>query len=744
MRLPLSTLLPAAMLALALAPLAPAAAAEDAQRVLLEEMTGLLVDARGWRPAELELEAGPEGVRGALTVDEADARVAGQLPAGDIPVAGAFDPDLGRITLRTETGDRRGEILIEIAQTDRGALAALFQEGRNGRRGRSAGRGFFLPEDDEDRIEHMVETRDELEGWRPAARGGDCPPALARWLEEAIALHARRRNIVEVRAALETPAFAEAFGAPYAETEADDLKRGGDLIAGACKPDDPRRASFADLTAQMVANADVYRDHNAHHRQREIAAAWRAAVEAEIPGDVYGELDLQFLERLWRDVGLGGLGHDVRDLAPALAARREVLWEAKKRAAKLEIFDRYKDRFDVLIEAAANPLNQTPDIAEAVQAKLAAYLPAAAARFAEAAERPSDAEFMLVWARGVESGGPCPLADRDDCEDIAETFEDRVEDLVEDFADALEEAAERRLGDDARNLDRLAAAVDFARDTAGRYGALLAIDDLEDAWDDVTDRRRRLQDDLEDELLEELARRQGDAPLLDFEARYFFEGDLAADDMEDVAERLDAELRRQAPFRDIPGGDYLNALVNGDARRLAALDRVYMRGLKPFFNLALQSLALLNPSVRGAIAREVENLSAIQAVFGTYLLNYGEAYPGCLGPSPSVFRVTTSQDTVTTDSSGQEVRRVRNWTERDDYAVPRRLDPHFRQLWQADQRTTDQRFWDAVFNDGQTTRLVRAMEAAMDDHDCDSAPIKALEAGMIAYHAEIRRRLGRR
>lgn len=703
------------------------------------EWKGVVVNARLLRPVTLTLDNNDGSVSGTLVLHDVEGTRTrlGEIDV-DIPLVGEFDPALGVVSVSTESGNRLGELAIEVMLADDNALVAMFRLGRRGTRGSREAKGVLAAKRDRDALVHLVETASALRNWRPQAVDGKCPRDLAEWLDNALELKSSGRHVADALQAFEDPVFEEAFDAPYETVGADALKKGSGLIRGACRPEDRRLGQQADQVSFMVADARIYQDYHLLRLETAAAEPWVEDISAALAADVaLGSRQLDLLETRWRDFGLARLGYELRSLEPLLAARREVLREQDKRDQKLAMYDNYSERFDLLVTLAGS------DGTEGAQEKLDAYLKPAAEIYAAEAIRPDEARFMLAWAHGINSGATCPLSKASHCKNIAEDFEDRAEALADSFESELEQLADTRLDNRDRSLEQLAAQVVFAAEMRSRYGDLLAVGDLEDAWEDVVDERRNLQDRLDETLLEELESRTATTALIAFESEYFAPGDLDERAMRDIDELLRERLATEAPFRDLPAGDYLNAAVNGETARLMALDREYMQGLKPLLGLTAQSLSMIMPQEVRTLRAEVDNLSAVHATLGTFLLEYGTTYPDCLGANPARFEVTRSQSTVTRDRFGSEISRVQNWTTRDEYAVPQRLAATFNQVWRSDFRTADARFMDAMLNDSRLSTLVRSTQRAMSDRACDSPEMMALEQGLIRYYRNVSARVGR-
>lgn len=709
--------------------------------------SGLVLESRKPYPATLSLDVDGADVQGVLRIESLNGAVPGLITAdADIPVEGTYDPAIGVLSLTTQSGDRRGEVIFDIAVSDVGSVAVASEQRHINGRGAQRARAVFATDRNEmAALERIAVLSATFEGWRPDMAEGSCPAALADWRDEALAFQETRRDPVEQYDIFYTDAFRKAFGAAYDTVDPERLKQNASLLRGACRPEDRVRGNKTNQLAYMIGQGQPHQDHLLWRFENEAASRWVEIRSDVLKSDAPMTLaQLNLLDAMWRGIGIGRYGYNISDLNADIERRKAILRAEENRTEMLAFYDRYKDRFDLLIEVARNHANQDADFLAEVQDKLDAYLEPASEVYARDANNVSEAEYMLAWAAQAGTAELCPLSKPATCRRIGKRFEGRVTDMTKDFAEALEQAAARRTDKHDRSLEQLATQVTFAGDMDMLFGDLLEIGKLADSWADVTDTRQQLHKRLAKPLGAELDGLSGADALIEFERRYFFGDDLAQKSVRKIATTLDKRLADEAPFRGLEGGDYLNALVNQDITRLRELDAHYTRGYRPMLALSGASLSMMNPAAGSAMEKELANLSAIQGVFGAYLLNYQDSWPKCLKPNDPVFEVTKSQSTVTRDEFGQEISHVTNWTTRDQYKVPTSLAGYFQTLWRSDPRTTDARFMDWLLNDRKTNGLVDGLDGAMKQHGCDSTAVRKLEQGMIAYYGDVSRRLGRR
>ena len=722
--------------------------AKSATMKLPQTWSGLILQSRKLYPATLSIKADDGDVTGVLVIEQQDGAATGLIAAdGEIAVTGAYDPEIGVLSLATKSGDRRGELIFDIAVSDIGSVAVASEQMRqtNGRGSQRARAAFAADKNGKAALARITQLAAAFEGWRPEMTEGACPKALAAWRDETLAFQQTRRDPVEQYDIFYTDAFRKAFGGPYESVAPDSFKTNASLLRGACRPEDRVLGNKTNQLAYMVGQGEPHQQHLLWKFESAAAARWAALRSQTLKSDAAMTLQqLNLLDTMWRGIGISRYGFNISELNADIEHRTDILRAEKNRADMLAFYDQYKDRFDLLIEVARNHASEDAAFQAEVQDKLDAYLEPASVIYARDADNVSEADFMMAWSRQADNAELCPLSKPATCRDIGKRFAARVNEMSADFAEAFDASASRRLNGRDVSLAQLADQVSFARDMEMLYGEHLEIGRLAERWKSVARDRRQMQKRLSRQLQDELQTLLGAEALIKFETQYFFDDDLNQNGVSKIASTLNTRLAAEAPFRGIAGADYLNALVNQDVARLRELDTRYTRGYRPMLALAGASLSLMNPAAGPAMEIELANLSAIHGVFGAYLLNYQDAWPKCLTSSDPVFEVTKSQSTVTRDEFGQEISNVTNWTTRDQYKVPVSLARYFQTLWRSDVRTTDARFMDWLLNDRKTNTLIDGLDEAMTKHGCDSPEIKKLEQGMIAYYADVSRRLGRR
>ena len=180
----------------------------------------------------------------------------------DIPVEGTYDPPVGVLSLTTQSGDRRGELIFDVAVSDVGSVAVASEQRHiNGRGAQRARAVFATDRDKKATLERIAVLSAAFEGWRPDMEKGSCPAALAAWRDEALAFQETRRDPVEQYDIFYTDAFRKAFGAPYETVDPERLKQNASLLRGACRPEDRVRGNETNQLAYMIGLGQPHQDH---------------------------------------------------------------------------------------------------------------------------------------------------------------------------------------------------------------------------------------------------------------------------------------------------------------------------------------------------------------------------------------------------------------------------------------------------------------------------------------------------
>lgn len=597
---------------------------------------------------------------------------------------------------------------------------------------------------------HIAAVLGELPGTRPVSDGDACTGDIAAWAERGRELQALRQPGAYPGDLLSDEVFEAAFGAPFSSVTAEQLASFAGTLRGRCEAADRLAQRGNNALAALLLSPRDYLMHFAHPLRRSVAAGWANSARERMASDVELSLSqLYHLEALPNRMGLGSVYPETRDLKADIAAFNE---RSRSRAADRELVERFgsDEAFGVLVGLYDGVAADRPDLMPAIQSQLEERLPVAAETLAESADSLNDALVLNAFALRFADEEACMAGSNRICRRIADRFDDALEPLTERLADELVAKAEPVIDADA-TLDDLVGQVRFRDRVARRYEPLASrFDDIADALEDIDDERRDLQEDLDDELLAAVETASDGTAMIQVRDRFFASGDLVDSDMSDVRETLQERLADIAPFHFLPGGSYLDALANNDTQTLRALDNEVMAGVKPVMNLAMGSMELLAPLAQAlggtpvtpqSRQRAIDNLSAIDAVLGTYLLRFQDVYASCLKPTAAEFVVTRSSDTVTTEF-GREISRVRNWTTEDSYRVNPEDVRYMRELWHLRPQSADVRLFDALLNQDRVQTLLRGLAQAMAAHDCDSPQMSRLVSGMKRYFDNVQARSG--
>jgi hypothetical protein len=175
-----------------------------------------------------------------------------------------------------------------------------------------------------------------------------------------------------------------------------------------------------------------------------------------------------------------------------------------------------------------------------------------------------------------------------------------------------------------------------------------------------------------------------------------------------------------APFSDINGGEYLNAVYGGDWNEVRHLDHQYLAGLT----------AMLDNGPIGNMMRAlISKASVLVPVLRTYLFNYDSNYERCLRPDAATFTLTSRTDQVTTNSVGMETARIYGSPTATQYRVNREFIEAFRFLGRDGQD-------DRMMLGGKTAETLSATRTVMNRFKCDDPRIKRLETNMLLMYGK--------
>lgn len=659
---------------------------------------------------------------------------------------GSFDPVTQRFSVETPEGqDRRWQLSGLIAGDNMVvSLAEL------GLRQRVTMRHPGVAEHRKSTLSNALDVVDALAGQRYQTSAGECPDELRQWVDYARALTKRQRNPSERYQLLDDEHFINAFGKSHGEMSADELLDAAGKLRGQCATE-RKDIQLVTQLSYLLIDARTYRTYVVDNFRERVGSAWSANVLTALADTpLPDQRTIAMLQSVKRDYRLDG--NAISTTFDAAIKNLSVRAAAKQTMTDyLASIDDQRDNFFQLVGLASFGSRFEPDDFDTVRERISQYLPDAAANYAESSRNLQQARYMQSWVtQYADSNAVCPSAKARHCEMAVGQFRRALEKLALQFVKKEQAIIARRtlqIG-----LPGIAALKDEQSKIERRYAGLNALPAFVDFRESLAKQRRRLQSQSKAELLDAVESAANAATLIKLQTTYFGQGDLSQKALRDVDEVLGERLADIAPFRGLPGEDYLNALYASDARTLEQLDVYYTAGIKPLMDLMSTSFGYIGPLIdaangqrngttRATFDQGVRNLSAIHSVFGTYLLDYGDVYDGCLDSNAPEFETVQSSELVTT-RYGVEVSRTRQWTKRDRYRVPARMAPYFSSVWRsgADNGVAD--IMDYLINDNRGTTLVRGIRDAMKRFDCDAPEIVKLEQGMQNYFDDVAQRMG--
>ena len=575
---------------------------------------------------------------------------------------------------------------------------------------------------------------------RSVVQGENCPANYRDWIDA-------------VRAGadpFEDSVFKPAFGAPFRDMDPETLLSASALISGSCSQTDDRARNLEILRiGGALRNYKEYDAANAAYLRDAVFDDWTAWVAAERKrGVMFDYSTAVALRAAPNRLGLRGdpkaAGFDA-EIEPVVAAA-----EASRHNDEFaERIEAHKDDFERLAALHREAQSRGDIDIGMVATALDYYLADAAQTYADAAEDIRHAVYMNAWTAQYDAGKDCPAAIPAACEKAAKLFRNETDNLASQFASSEDKAFKERARQ-ARGTEGLAELVAFERRLAEDYAGLLTLAAFEKTADQRAKARNALQRKHAGDIRKELESVNTAPAVRAIEAKYFAGNDLA-DAPRQVVAAIDKVMAGTRPFTGIPGADYLNAIYNQDFEALRALDRRYVAGIRPLMTFGAQQAMELGPLINALsgqrsgtaeadLAHWLQNLSALHAVLGTYLLNYQDVYAKCLRPDAPKMVVTTQTDYVTRDGFGAEISRREGWTTQDSYRVNPEFGDHFTTLFRAADGAAQAQLLDLLVNDAQITFLRSGVKRVMERHDCASPEVKQLEAGFLAYDRELKRR----
>ena len=635
----------------------------------------------------------------------------------------------------------RGLVLrMMLAPEDRNAaLVAAFELA--GTRARRECQGVALRGAGVEKINAFIENSAAIRADRRPVVQGDCPAAYKAWLDDGLS----------GEDAFAEPAFSSVFGNPFKDMAAEPLLQASAVISGSCTGDVDRSQWIAAMRqAAALRNYKAYDSANETYFRTRIFDEWRSWIDAELlrgaPIDQTAAVSIRSAPHIfnWR-------GHpEFRAFDERIATVIDAGGDANRNLDFARNIEHAKDDFRTLVNMRLEAESLGDIDMDMVAVGLDYYLADAAATYAEQSETPRAAVYMAAWIEQQEANGVCPAASASVCKKAVDAFQRKVGALAVTYAKQEAEAF-NALAKDTRGTDGLASLVAFERDLRLKYAGLLSLAPFEKSAPKRAQKRQALQKKHARDIRREVEASTTAPQIRALEARYFINDEIDAGAVKQVKAALGKALAGTTPFAGIAGADYFNALYNQDFAALRALDREYMEGIRPLMTFSAQQAIKMGPLIdalsgrrqgttAGEIAYGVQNMSALYAALGAYLVNYDRRYEQCLKPGATTIEISQRTDIVTRDGLGYEIRRVEGWTNRDYYRVNPEFSGHFNTLFNAATGTAQAQLLDLFLNDAKVTSLRQGADRLMANHDCASPEVKQLEAGFLAYDRELRKR----
>lgn len=706
------------------------------EKTLKNSFQGIIDERTSLRPISISLEQQGNQITGTLRVGETSERSILSLPTDKgIAVEGDFNTKTAVAKFTTQTGQETREIITEIAQTEEGALATFFREGRHGSKGARIAEAVFPSSENAKNLGHIIKTLSGLKQNKPENIEGACPKEVQIWIDVTDEMRKASKYSYQILKAFDIPEFKNAIGKKHENVDAPTLMKTAGILRGSCIQNDRKKSQHVLQLSHMLIDPKTYKETYYRAIGKRVSEVWAQNITDLISSDaILSDQEIAQIKAQWHSFGLGSYGLDFRKLSPQIQRRKKENKERELRLSRLDLMEQYKDRFDLLYMTALAQIAEYPDTKGLVQEKLKEHLVPASHEYATNAKYPKQLTYMLSWSKNVKNGTPCLLPSGSDCKTIAETFDKGSTQLAEALSSKLSKYVESKgLNTKNTTLDDLAQSVKIAERIRFKYRDGLEVGALANEWAKITKQRQNVQKSLYKALYNMINEEDNAQKIVQFEKTYFLENDLKQYAVQKIDRLLTEKLKSHAPFRNLPSGEYLNALVSKDWESLQKMDNEYTQGFKPFLALAGQAMSRITPSAQQGFDQMAQNMSAVNAAFATYLLEYQTPYKSCLGANPVEARVSKTTTQITKSGYGFEISRT-SWTTEDYYKIPQRLAPHFERLWRSDFRQGGPLLSDALFNDSRISSLVASIKNVMKNYKCDDPSVKALEDGMIRYY----------
>lgn len=713
---------------------------------------GILFCPSGAFPISIELSQTTTVVEGVATIDSAIGDERRTTPFyvdhRERKGSGEYSPQIQTFTFRSDPENgadprrERGVFIEFMLSPSNGDMANINVSETSAARSQRQCGGVAARNEAAKKISSFKESARLIRADRRAViQGRKCPPKYRNWLDQVSA----------GASAFDDKIFMPTFGASFRDMDAEELLKASALISGSCAETNDRAKNIEVLRiGATLRNYKEYDAANQSYLKNAVLDDWISWVDEEIKRGVYFDYSTAVALRAAPiRTGLRG-DPKVAEFDGRLAALVEEAKTSKSTHNFVQRIEDQKENFKTLVNIPLEAQSRGDIDMNVVSTGLDYYLADAAQIFADNVDTVREAVYIHSWSTHFEASDACPAASRSTCQKVAAAFTKKSKELAATYAKA-EAQAFKEISGHARGTDRLVQLVTFENRLVRDYGGLLTLAPFENGKRQRENARRALQKKNARAIREEIETANMAPAIRTIEAKYFVGDDLEAPSVRQVAAAIEKAIAGTKPFAGIAGGDYFNALYNQDFATLRALDRDYVAGIRPLMSFGAQQVIELGPLINALsgqkagqvetdIAHWVQNLSALYAVFGTYLVEYQNVYEKCLKPGAATIEISKRTDYVTTDGFGNEISRREGWTDRDYYRVNPEFSGHFNTLFGAATGTAQARLFDLFLNDAKISSLRLDTETLMSKYECDSPEIKQLEKGFLAYDRELKRR----
>ncbi|MEM7691396.1 MAG: hypothetical protein AAF194_02975 [Pseudomonadota bacterium] len=654
-------------------------------------------------------------------------------------IAGARRTSLLTITEDSASASKGRDLGIELVldpAQDTLAFGTVYEQ--LGTRRRSCSELILARSEAGNAMSRHLDTQEELAEGRPAARSSSCPEKYTVWLTE---------NAGTGVEALQAASFKDVFGSPLLELTSQRLKDLSALLVGSCISADSRADRVRQIRlASALADVKAYQTVLLASVGYPIVDRWRVWIDEQLMQDrIYDREVLNTLLGtptalgLTRHKALRALRADLAELSSALVASEQELELARR-------IEQSRADFPALLAISSEAVKRDEIDSEWVGEALNYYLDTAGEVYALTAQSGEEASFLAAWI-AQQSPGSCAASNPDTCARAVRRISTVLNSRADSFAEDIQRRFDTVMAGD-RSLNRLARIVSFERELALRYGAFASYEAFSRGNKKREKIRRKEQQSLADDLLEQAQRLTTAPELLALEQQYFLGNEVTA--VTDLSEVLEKRLAKTQPFSAFTHGRYFNALYNLDFTRLRELDQEYLAGIKPLLLFSAAQAAKYGPLLDalagtkpGESAQNLQasaaNPTALYAVMGAYLVNYQEVYADCFDETAPVFTISKQTDFVERDSRGYELRRLEGWTSSDSYKVKRSFSKQFNALFNTVENNPSSQLLDYFLNDAAVENLRGDTVRMMASFTCDSPEITQFERGLLAYDERVRR-----